>query len=93
MTRLKLEQDIKPLSEFRAHATAILEEMHKTRRPLVITQNGRSAAVVLDVAAYDALMEKMELLEEIRIADAQLKAGQGVENEEARARALAMLKQ
>jgi antitoxin YefM len=93
MTRLKLEQDIKPLSEFRAHAATILEEMHKTGRPLVITQNGRSAAVVLDVAAYDALMEKMELLEEIRIAEGQLKEGKGIENEEARARALAMLKQ
>ena len=92
MTRLKLEQDIKPLSEFRAHATAILEEIHKTRRPLVITQNGRSAAVVLDVAAYDALMERMELLEDIRIADAQLKAGKGIENEKARKQALAVLK-
>ncbi len=92
MTRLKLEEDVKPLSEFRANAAALLEQVHQTGRPLLITQHGKSAAVLLDVAAYDAMVEKLELLEDIRIADAQLRAGQGVENEDARAQLLARLK-
>ena len=92
MTRLKLEEDVKPLSEFRANAAALLEQVHQTGRPLLITQHGKSAAVLLDVAAYDDMVEKLELLEDIRVADAQLRAGQGVENEDARAQLLARLK-
>src|SRR5437899_1638419 len=93
MPRLILEQDIRPLSEFRANAAALIEQVHKTGRPLVITQNGRSAAVLLDVAAYDALIEKLELLEEIHTAEAQMREGKVVENEEARAQILVGLKQ
>ena len=91
MQRLKLEDDIKPLSEFRANAAALLEQVHQTGRPLVITQHGKSAAVLLGVGAYDAMVEKMELLEDIRIAEAQLREGRGIENEEARRQVLAVL--
>jgi len=84
MQKISLEQDIKPLSEFRANAAGFIEQINKTGRPIVLTQNGRGAAVVLGVAEYDALMEKMELLEEISIAEIQMNEGKVTENEEAR---------
>ncbi|EGR1041855.1 type II toxin-antitoxin system Phd/YefM family antitoxin, partial [Vibrio cholerae] len=59
-----------------------------TRRPLVITQRGKGVAVVLDVAEYEAMQEKIELLEEMRTAEAQLAAGLGVSNEDARSQVL-----
>jgi len=43
----------------------------KLKRPLIITQNGKSAAVLLDVSAYEAMIDKIEVLEDIKLAEAQ----------------------
>ncbi len=78
MVRLILDQDVKPLSEFRAHVTSCISQVRKTRRPVVITHHGKSAAVLLGVAEYEGLMSKMEVLEDIRLAEDQLAEGRGV---------------
>ena len=88
MKRLRLNQDITPLSEFRAKLTTCIEQVQKSKRPLVITQRGHSAAVVLDVEAYDELLEELETLREIHHASLQLEAGKGISHDEARRRLL-----
>ena len=92
MQKQSLEPDICSLAEFIAKATTFIEQIHKTGRPLVLRQNGKDEAVLLDVVVYDALMEKLALLEDIHIAKTQMEAGQAIENEEARAQILARLK-
>ncbi|KOY43031.1 antitoxin [Vibrio parahaemolyticus] len=91
MNRIHFDQDIQPLSEFRAGVTSFIKQINETRRPLVITQRGKGVAVVLDVAEYEAMQEKIELLEEMRTAEAQLASGLGVSNEDARAQVLGRL--
>ncbi|MFQ5865938.1 MAG: type II toxin-antitoxin system Phd/YefM family antitoxin [bacterium] len=91
MKRLLLDQDIRPLSEFRANAKALIEQVRKTKRPLIITQHGKSAAVILDVQEFEALLEKIEVLQEIQIAQSQLQAGLGIEHEEAKNQVLSRL--
>ncbi|MEZ9872041.1 type II toxin-antitoxin system Phd/YefM family antitoxin [Vibrio sp. 10N.261.51.C6] len=92
MSRIHFDQDIRPLSEFRAGVTSFIKQINETRRPLVITQRGKGVAVVLDVAEYEAMQEKIELLEEMRTAEAQLASGLGVSNEDARAQVLGRIK-
>jgi len=41
--------DVRPVTEFRTHTSAVLEQVHATKRPVVLTQHGRSTAVLLDV--------------------------------------------
>ncbi|WP_293630529.1 type II toxin-antitoxin system Phd/YefM family antitoxin [Shewanella sp. CG12_big_fil_rev_8_21_14_0_65_47_15] len=91
MSRIRFDQDIQPLSEFRAGVTSYIKQINETRRPLVITQRGKGVAVVLDVAEYEAMLEKIELLEEMRTAESQLASGLGVANEDARAQVLARI--
>ncbi|NAZ48263.1 type II toxin-antitoxin system prevent-host-death family antitoxin [Vibrio toranzoniae] len=92
MSRIHFDQDIQPLSEFRAGVTSFIKQINETRRPLVITQRGKGVAVVLDVAEYEAMQEKIELLEEMRTAETQLASGLGVSNEDARAQVLGRIK-
>lgn len=40
MQRVLLDQDIKPLSEFRTNAAAFIKQVQTTKRPLVITTHG-----------------------------------------------------
>ena len=49
MSRLHFDQDIQPLSDFRAGAASFIRQINETRRPIVITQRGKGVAVVLDV--------------------------------------------
>ncbi|TOE59063.1 prevent-host-death family protein [Vibrio parahaemolyticus] len=92
MSRIHFDQDIQPLSEFRAGVASYIKQINETRRPLVITQRGKGVAVVLDVAEYEAMQEKIELLEEMRTAEAQLASGLGVSNDNARAQVLGRIK-
>ena len=57
-----------------------------------MTQRGHSAAVLLDVGEYDRLIDELELLREVRLAERQLEAGSGIPHDEAKARVLAALK-
>lgn len=84
MKRINLSEDIRPLSEFRANAAALLRHVRESRRSLVLTQRGHSAAVVLDVRQYELLLEEVELLRDVHCAEQQLAAGEGIEHEEAR---------
>lgn len=92
MSRIHFDQDIQPLSEFRAGVASYIKQINETRRPLVITQRGKGVAVVLDVAEYEAMQEKIELLEEMRTAEAQLASGLGVSYEDARSQVLGRIK-
>ncbi|EIA1497273.1 type II toxin-antitoxin system Phd/YefM family antitoxin [Vibrio parahaemolyticus] len=92
MSRIHFDQDIQPLSEFRAGVASYIKQINETRRPLVITQRGKGVAVVLDVAEYEAMQEKIELLEEMRTAEAQLASGLGVSHDDARAQVLGRIK-
>ncbi len=78
MQRINLRQDIRPLSEFRANAAAMLRQVRESKRPLVLTQRGHSAAVVLDVGQYERQLEEVELLRDIHLAEQQLAENRGI---------------
>ena len=92
MAILKPSQDVQPLSAFRANAAGFLDQVRSTKRPLVLTQHGKSAAVVLDVDQYEALVDEIEVIRDIRQAKAELARGEGIPHEEVVAELRARLK-
>ena len=92
MPRTFFDQDIRSLSDFRANATSFIKQVHQTKRPIVITQHGNSAAVLMDIKEYETLMDQLELLQDIHMAEAQLKEGKGVPHSEAKAGVLKRLR-
>ncbi len=78
MRNSRPSQDIRPLSEFRASVATFVEQVRTTQRPLVLTQHGRSAAILIAVDAYEALIERAELAEDVQTAEAQIAGGEGV---------------
>lgn len=87
MRRIHLTEDIRPLSEFRAGAAECIAQVRASKRPMVITQRGKSAAVLLDVKVYEDLMDRLELIEDVRIAEEQFARGEVLEEDEAFRRA------
>ena len=80
MPKVLPTEDVRPLSEFRANAAAFVNQVRDTRRPLIITQHGRSAAVLLDVKAYEDLVEHAELLHDVKMAETQITEGKYIEH-------------
>ena len=82
MRQINFKNDIKPLSEFRANAANFVKQVKDTRRPLILTQHGKSSAVLVDVAEYQHLIEKLELFQEVQLAENQIAAGKILTNEQ-----------
>jgi len=81
MALLRPSVDVRPVTEFRANTSAVLEQVHSTKRPVILTQHGRSAAVLLDVDVYERLVDEVAVIRDIRTAEAQLDAGMGIPHE------------
>jgi prevent-host-death family protein len=88
MQRLKVDQDIRPMSEFRTGIASFLKQVHDTKRPMIITQHGKGVAVLLDVSEYEAMQERIELLQDVQTSISQLGNGGGIENNDAKAMVL-----
>jgi len=72
------------MSEFRSGVASFVKQVHDTKRPLIITQHGKGVGVLLDVGEFEAMQEKIELLEDIQTSISQLEAGNGVSHSDAR---------
>ncbi len=83
MQRLKINQDIKPLSEIRTGIANFIKQVHDTKRPLIITQHGKGVAVLIDVHEYETMQEKIELLTDVQMSLSQIENGQGMDHEDA----------
>jgi len=61
--------DITSFTEHRKHLRDHLRQIRATGRPLYITTNGQTDAVVLSPEAYDELADKAELAESLAMLD------------------------
>ena len=88
MQNLKIDQDIRPMSEVRNGMASFIKQVHDTKRPLIITQHGKGVAVLIDAREYEAMQEKIELLSDIQTSLKQLDNGAGVSHKEAKNKVL-----
>lgn len=77
---------VKPVTELKRHATRIIEQLDESRTPLLITERGRAAAVMLDVESYRSMLRKLELLEGIARGERAIADGRVVSHREAKKR-------
>jgi antitoxin YefM len=84
-----MAEDIQPATELPSRGEDLLRQVRETRRPIVLTQEGKSAAVLMDVASFQARLEDLDLLRDVHRGLADVEAGRVVAHEEARARLLA----
>lgn len=71
---LDITTDIQSLTAFRRASGEFMKTLKKTKRPLVLTVNGKAAAVVQDAKAYQRLLDIAAR------ADAQEGVRQGLED-------------
>ncbi len=88
MKRLKINEDIRPMSEFRTGIASFIKKIHATKRPLIITQHGKGVAVLLDADEFESMQDKIELLQDIQTSINQIEGGHGIKHSDAKAAVL-----
>ena len=75
---VNLSQDIHPLTDFKRNTSNFMSRMKKTRRPVVLTVNGKAELVVQDAESYQQILDRLgrlEAVEAIRLGIAAAEKG------------------
>jgi prevent-host-death family protein len=81
MRPVQLSQDVLPVGEFKAHLAQVLQKLRDSDRPVVITQNGRPAAVIVSPKEFDRLQERERFVDAIRAGLSDAEAGRVISDE------------
>ena len=71
--------DIIPITDLRQDAAGALERVRRSREPLVITQRGRAAAVMLSMEAYELAERERQILRILAAGEREIAKGKGRE--------------
>lgn len=82
MKSINISQDIISLSDFKNKASKMLHKVRSSHRPLVITQNGKAAAVLLAPSDYDLLTEQVRFVEAVQSGLTDVQNGQVLPDED-----------
>ena len=77
---IDITRDIQPLTTFRNNSVKFMQRLKKTRRPIVLTVNGKPEAVLQSAAEYQRLLDvaaQADAREGIRQGLEQLRRGEG----------------
>jgi prevent-host-death family protein len=86
MRSVRVSEDIVPVSDFKAQAADWLKRVSETGQPLVITQNGKAAGVLLSPVEFDRLNDRASFVGAVREGLADADAGRLRDHEEVAAR-------
>ena len=69
--------NILPISDLRQDAAKVLKKLRDNKEPIIITQRGRAAAVIIGVEAYEKSEHDKELLRLLVKGDMEIEIGEG----------------
>ena len=78
VTVFDIKKDIQAMTTFRRNPRKFMKHLKKTKKPLVLTINGKAEAVVQDAEAYQRLLDiaaQADALEGIRQGREDIKKG------------------
>lgn len=91
MAKINVAEDIIPIAEFKTRASEMIRKIHATKRPLVITQNGKPAAVVMTPAEFEELGYRQFVKAKVQAGIDSAEGGKAVPSGEVRRRLKAIV--
>jgi prevent-host-death family protein len=78
--------DVKPITYLKTNAPKLLAAINKTRREVVITQNGEPKAVLVDIESYERTQNALALLRLVNQSEAEIRKGRHLSTGEVRSK-------
>lgn len=85
MRALKLTQDMRPVSDLKAHGGELIKQIGDTGRPVILSRHGRPVAVLLPVDDFDdyqAFIEQRSVQRAVEEGERDVAAGRTVPHED-----------
>jgi len=81
MRRIQLAKDVVSVGDLKVSASRLLRRLREERRPIVITQHGRPAGVLVSPADFDMMTEQARFLEAVQAGLDDAAAGRVLDDE------------
>jgi len=85
--------EIVPITDLRQDAASVVRRVRKSKQPLVITQRGRAAAVLVSMEEYEHAEHEREILRSLARGEQEIAIGEGATLKAVLAEADALLEQ
>lgn len=59
---LCITEDIRSITDLKRNTTSVLEQIHKSKRPVVLTVNGKAEAVLINAKEFEKISSAFNLL-------------------------------
>ena len=85
MRAMKVSEDLRPLTDFKVGAGEIVGQVERTGRPVVLTRHGRGVAVLLSLAAFEDMQERLadsDLRRALEEGEEDIRAGRTITHED-----------
>jgi prevent-host-death family protein len=76
MSPISPSKDIRSVTDLKRKASEILDHLHSTGRPVILTVNGRADSVLLDVRVYEKYLQAGNLAKLLAPAEREVESGQ-----------------
>ena len=76
---ISITQDIRSITDLKRNTTAVLEQIHETKRPVILTVNGKAEAVLVDAGEYERITNAFNLLKLLAPAEEDVTTGRYTE--------------
>ena len=86
MKAISINNDIIPIAEFKASISRWFKSLNNTGQPLIITQNGKPAGVLLTPKDYDELVYRKTFLDSVSRGITDADSGRTSSTKELRAK-------
>lgn len=73
--QLSVAEDIRSVTDLKRHTRDILDHVHQTGRPMILTVNGRADSVIMDAAVYEKQLQAANLARLLSPAESQVATG------------------
>lgn len=77
-----MEQDIRPVTWVKNRTREMLEQVNETRRPIVVTQDGKPRAVIQDLKSYESTMESLAMVKLLALREREAEEGRLIPQDE-----------
>ncbi len=79
---MKTTDETKPIEHLKAHACELLDQVNRTGRPVVITQDGRPRAVLQDPGSFQSMRRALGILQLMAEGESDIRRGRSKPQEE-----------
>jgi prevent-host-death family protein len=80
---MKYTEAIVPVTTLKTKSAELIRRARETGQPIVITQNGKATAVLVDVESFERQREALLLLRYLAVGEEEIRKGKGVPHQKA----------